>query len=45
MLVVEIRGKGGGSIYVDVEEGEESESFVAFVVFSSFPAQVSPFNE
>jgi hypothetical protein len=29
------------SAYIDVEEGEESEELVPFVIVSSFPAQIS----
>jgi hypothetical protein len=39
-------GRGGErAMYVDVEEGEEGDGFVALVVFSSFPAQVRPFDD
>jgi hypothetical protein len=43
-LVVEMRGRRYVS-YVDVEEGEEGDGFVALIVFSSFPAQVDPFDD
>jgi hypothetical protein len=44
-LGVEMRGRRGDVSYVDVEEGEEGNGFVALVVFSSFPAEVLPFND